>query len=236
LRAAARADQVRREIGDVERRIATHTESLSVRFDRVLEVLALGDFVEGWSLTARGRMLAGLYHECDLLVAEALYDGLLDGLDEAELAALVSCFTYEHRSKFPAPTPRFPSSVVRERFDAIAAAGRRLVATERRLGLTETREPDAAFVDLAHSWATGAPLDDLLDDDLSPGDFVRNMKQLVDLLRQIGELASIAATCDVAREAAGTLLRGVVAAATAVGEGPGLPVDDDVDAASEDAG
>lgn len=237
LRAAARADQVRREIADVDRRIATHTESLSVRFDRVLEVLELGDFVEGWTLTARGRVLAGLYHECDLLVADAVYDGVLDGLDEAELAALVSCFTYEHRSKFPAPAPRFPSSLVRERFDAIAAAGRRLTATERRLGLTETREPDASFVDLAHAWATGAPLDHLLgDEDLSPGDFVRNMKQLVDLLRQIAELAPVAETRAVAREGAGTLLRGVVAAATAVGEGPGLPVDDDVDAASEDTG
>ena len=63
---------------------------------------------EDWALTERGRVLARTYHECDLLVAEAMASGALDDLDPATLAGLVSCFTYERRDdRFggPPPTP-----------------------------------------------------------------------------------------------------------------------------------
>jgi len=44
---------------------------------------------------------------------------------------------------------------------------------------------------------------------MAPGDFVRNCKQLLDLLRQIGEVAPHA-TADVVRAAAEAVNRGVV--------------------------
>ncbi len=40
-----------------------------------------------------------IFHESDLLIAEAIETGLLDDLDPAGLAGMVSCFTYEHRSQ-----------------------------------------------------------------------------------------------------------------------------------------
>ena len=48
-------------------------------------------------MTEAGARLAGLYHEADLLVAEALEAGQLDGLDPASLAAVASGFCYEAR-------------------------------------------------------------------------------------------------------------------------------------------
>ena len=54
---------------------------------------------------------------------------------------------------------------------------------------------------------------------MSGGDFVRNVKQLIDLLRQLGEVAPDPATARAARAAADRLFRGVVAASSVVSAG-----------------
>ena len=51
---------------------------------------------------------------------------------------------------------------------------------------------------------------------ISAGDFVRNVKQLIDLLRQLGEVLADEADARSAREAATALFRGVVAASSVV--------------------
>jgi ATP-dependent RNA helicase HelY len=224
VRAAATAERLGREIDDIEERVRGRTESLARRFDRVLRLLEAWGYLDGWALTGRGRRLARIYHECDLLVAEALETGLLDGLDPAAMAAMVSCFTYEHRSPTPPPPPWFPSPRVRSRFEALEEIAAELNADEDEAGLTLTRAPDPTFAALAHAWAAGEALDEVLEDeDLSGGDFVRNVKQLVDLLRQVGDVAGDEATGRSARRAAEALHRGVVAASSTVADA----VDDD---------
>jgi ATP-dependent RNA helicase HelY len=208
--------RLRSEVADLERSVKGQTESLARRFDRVLRLLDAWGHLEGWALTEKGARLAHLYHECDLLITETLEAGLLDDLDPASLAGLVSVFTYEHRSAAPPPAPWFPSGKVRERFEAIEDLAKELQADEHRAGLTPTRDPEAGFVALAHAWAAGEDLDDVLEDeDLSGGDFVRNVKQLIDLLRQLGQ-TSRGETAHVANQAADQLLRGVVAASSMV--------------------
>jgi ATP-dependent RNA helicase HelY len=219
LAAARRADRLTQEVSDLERQVRGRTESLARQFDRVLGILEDRGHLAGWSLTWRGEVLARIYHECDLLIAESLADGLLDGLDPASLAGLVSCFTYEHRSPAPPPPPWFPSAKVRERFHDIERLGASLNAAEHRGALPLTRPPEPGFFALAHAWAAGENLDDVLEDeDLSGGDFVRNAKQLIDLLRQVGEVAPDPDTARTARAAADELFRGVVSASSVVGE------------------
>ena len=46
---------------------------------------------------------------------------------------------------------------------------------------------------------------------------MRNIKQLIDLLRQLGDVAPEPATAKAAREAADRLFRGVVSASSVVG-------------------
>ena len=71
---------------------------------------------------------------------------------------------------------------------------------------------------MAHGWAKGDDLDAVIaDEDISGGDFVRNAKQLIDLLRQVGEVAADPVTAEAARDAAERLFRGVVAASSVVG-------------------
>jgi ATP-dependent RNA helicase HelY len=193
------------------------TGSLARRFDRVLRLLEAWGYLDGWALTASGEVLARTYHESDLLVAEAMTTGLLDDLDVPTLAALVSCFTYEHRSRDRPPDPRFPSSTVRTRFVELRRIADELAADEETAGLQATRPPDAGFVHLAHAWAAGEGLASVLEDEeLSGGDFVRNVKQLIDLLRGIGDVAPGPATAGRARQAAEALHRGVVTASSAI--------------------
>ena len=184
MRSAVQAERVARELDDLQRQVQGRTGSLARRFDRVLRLLEAWGYLDGWSLTESGDVLARTYHESDLLVAEAMTTGLLDDLDVPSLAALVSCFTYEHRGRDRPPEPRFPSSTVRTRFLELRRLADDLAADEETAGLPATRPPDAGFVHLAHAWAAGDGLAAVLEDEeLSGGDFVRNVKQLIDLLR-----------------------------------------------------
>ncbi|HEU5151217.1 MAG TPA: DEAD/DEAH box helicase [Iamia sp.] len=216
LRALGHAARVRSEVADLDRRIAGSHGSLTRELDRVLDVLEQRGMVDGWALTARGALLVRVFHECDLLIADCLAAGLLDGLDPPALAAVASCFTYEHRSKIPAPAPWYPTKALRQRVEAVLDRAEELRAVEQAAGLPGTRMPDPTFLPLAHAWASGRELDVVLDDeDMSGGDFVRNVRQLIDLLRQIGDAALDPATKHAGRAAAEALHRGVVAASVA---------------------
>jgi ATP-dependent RNA helicase HelY len=106
---------------------------------------------------------------------------------------------------------------VARRARAIDRIWRDLNATERDERLAETRPPDPGFTASVHAWATGDNLGDILEDEeMTGGDFVRNVKQVIDLLRQVGDVAPSPATSASARAAADLCLRGVVAASSLV--------------------
>jgi ATP-dependent RNA helicase HelY len=73
------------------------------------------------------------------------------------------------------------------------------------------RELEPGFTTPVYRWAEGVPLDELLEEtEMAPGDFVRNCKQLLDLLRQIEEVAQ-PETAALVRRAHERVLHGVVA-------------------------
>jgi ATP-dependent RNA helicase HelY len=222
LKAATQAERVAREVEELRTRVRTRSQSVARDFDRVLRVLENWGYVDGWKLTEAGRILARTFHECDLLIVECLRQGLLDELEPAHLAGLVSVFVYEHRSPEPAPTAWFPSPTVRKRWDRIAAISYELEEIEEEAGLAVHRPPDPTFVAVAFAWAAGEGFAEVVEaEELSGGDFVRTMKQLIDVLRQLALVAPNKATRHHAEQAADQLFRGVVAASSAV-----EPVDD----------
>jgi ATP-dependent RNA helicase HelY len=217
LRAAARADQVLREVHDLQRQVQRRNQSISNDFDRVLGVLQRYQYLDAWSLTDRGVTLAKTFHECDLLIVECLHRGLLDGLPPAELAGLASVFVYEHRSPEVPPTPWFPSAAVRRRWASILDVSDELTGVEEDAGLSVHREPDPTFVAVAYAWAAGEGFSEVIEsEEITGGDFVRTIKQLIDLLRQIALVATDRATRRAASDASEQLFRGVVSASNAV--------------------
>jgi ATP-dependent RNA helicase HelY len=218
--AAVERTRLRDQIADLDRRIEERGSSLVRRFDQITTVLTDWGFLDGWALTDRGAVLARIFHESDLLCAVAVCDGLFDDLEPAELAGLASLLTYEHRSKEAPPPPWYPSRRIRERATRLDQLARRLARDEDGAGLPESRLPDHTFLALAHAWAAGESLDVVIgDEDLTGGDFVRNVKTLIDLLRQIAEVAPLDATARAARAAADALHRGIVAASSEVSAG-----------------
>jgi ATP-dependent RNA helicase HelY len=221
LRAATAADRLERDAARLERRVRGRNESLARQFDRVLLVLESWGYLDEWALTDAGTRLARIYSESDLLIAEALREGTLDGLTPAELAAVVSCFTYERRgpeaARPMAPT-RWPSSKSAQRVRAVERLWHDLAANEDDAGLPETRAPDPGLVWAIHAWADGDSLADILDEDdeLTGGDLVRHIKQVIDLLAQLADVAPRPETVECARGAAVACFRGVVAASSVV--------------------
>jgi ATP-dependent RNA helicase HelY len=219
LRAAGQADRVEREIRELEHRVDHRNATLAREFDAVLDVLAERGYVDvtAWRLTERGVMLARVFHECDLLVTEVIRLGLLDGVDAATLAGLVSTFVYEHRSPDEPPAPWFPTTDARRRWESIEQVSRELEYLEHRHGLTQHRPPDPTFVAVAYAWVSGEGFAELVGEEaLTGGDFVRTVKQLVDLLGQIAQVAPDPVTRAAAREAVDRAFRGVIADASAI--------------------
>jgi ATP-dependent RNA helicase HelY len=220
LRAAWQAERIAREVARLERRVGSRNDSLARQFDRVLSVLEGWGYVEGWTLTDAGRLLARLNTEGDLVLAEALREGHLDDLEEATLAALVSCFTFQRRgpeSNEPSPPRRWPNTQVARRARALDGIWRDLHVAEREARLPETRRPDPGFATAIHDWVQGHDLAEVLEDEeMTGGDFVRNVKQTIDLLRQIADVAPDPRTGAAAHAAADACLRGVVAASSTV--------------------
>ena len=165
-------------------------------------------YVRGWALTPKGERLRRVYNEMDLVLAESLAERLFTGLDGPETAALASGFTFEaRRAETVAGWPREiaePGGRIEELWHEIAAA-------ERQAGVPETRPPDPGFATLAMRWVAGENLAQLFEDEESSvGDFVRNCRQLIDLLRQIQDVEEAAP--EGIRAALRGLDRGVVAA------------------------
>ena len=186
---AARASKLERDVAAVERRIRSRTETLGRQFDRVLAVLQELGYVRGFSLTEKGEVLRQIYGEGDVLVGEALSEGLFAGLSPSELAALVSSLVYESRERTPRRVD-IPTGALRTRYRTLSALWSRVRGVEDSHQVELCRELDPGFMDTVFDWAEGKALEDVLaTSGLTPGDFVRNCKQLLDLLRQVEQVA-----------------------------------------------
>ncbi|MEM8620496.1 MAG: DEAD/DEAH box helicase [Actinomycetota bacterium] len=211
---AAAADRLDRQIGQLEQQIDRAEHSVAREFDRIVAVLVEYGFVddERWMLTSDGERLSKVFHESDLLAVVLVRDGCFDGLGAPDVAALVSMLVYEHRSSEPPAPPWFASRTVRSRAADIAARSAALAAIERGHSVPVHRAPDPGFAAIAHGWVSGEHLTGILDEeDLTGGDFVRTMKQLIDLLRQLAGIAPEQSTAAALADAAESAWRGVVA-------------------------
>jgi ATP-dependent RNA helicase HelY len=184
-----------REAEDLQRQISGRSHVIARTFERVCTVLEELGYLDGDTVTLDGRRLGGIYSELDLLAAECLRRDFWKGLNPAELAACVSVLTFESRQQADDAGPaRLPKGPVRDVLTDMTRTWAELDQMERRNRLSFLREPDLGFVWAAYRWARGAKLEDVLESvpGLTPGDFVRAVKQLMDLLDQIAGAAGAA--------------------------------------------
>jgi len=213
LRAAEDADRRAKELARLEHDISRRRGSLGRDFDAVVAVMSQMGFLneKNWLLTDDGRVLSRIFHESDLLVVEALRAGIFEGLSPAELAGLLSTIVYEYRGPDDPPPPWFPTRELQERFRKLETVSLQIDVIEGKHGLAAHRPPDAGFLALAHGWCSGVELADLVDDgDLAGGDIVRNLRQVIDLCRQLGDVSPDPKIREAARNAVAMCTRGVV--------------------------
>ena len=220
---------------EADRRAGPQRRPLTETLARRLGVLEELGYVAGWRLTARGHVLRGVYHEADVLVAEALLDGVLDDLEPSLVAAVCSAFVFEPRrarrvghagprasaaARTTRPADRLGQrrrEVLSERLGVLARLSARIGGLEDVHLVPHTRAPEPQAAPAIAAWARGAPLGDALAvvardaGEVAPGDFVRVVRQVADLCEQLARLAPSKATAAAAEEAARAVVRSVVA-------------------------
>ena len=253
--------------------VAVPRDVLADHLGRRLAVLEELEYVDDWRLTGRGAQLARIYHESDLLVAEAVAGDVLAQAEPSVLAGVLSSLVFERRrARQPAGAaagrrghghgpqggraagrdgrsggaghggrqgppydpPKSPRrgkgkgpgdrlgegrrQEIAERLAELDVAADRIRAVEEVHLVPRTRQPEPGLAGAVASWSRGASLGTVLDvaardvGEVAPGDFVRTVKQLVDLVGQVATVAPDPVTAAAAAEAVRLLRRDVVAA------------------------
>jgi ATP-dependent RNA helicase HelY len=217
--------RIERDNEQIKQKVAAATNSLARTFDRIVTLLTERGFIAGSAddptVTDDGRLLARIYSESDLLVAEALRSGIWTGLDAAELAAVLSAVLFESRGDTPgAPDAvHVPTGALRRALNQTRRLWTELRSDEQRHRLPGSREPDIGFVPAIYRWTTTGDLTTALaasdaadtGSPLSAGDFVRWCRQVLDLLDQVRNAAPDPALRSAAKRAIDGIRRGVVA-------------------------
>jgi ATP-dependent RNA helicase HelY len=224
VRQAERYLRIEGDNAQLERKVAAATNSLAKTFDKIVGLLTARGFIRGSSadpyVTDDGRLLARIYSESDLLVAECLRSGAWAGLKPAELAAVVSAVLYETRGSPGIGGPgapyaaEAPTQRVRQALHQTSRLSSTLRADEQRHRIAQSREPDDGFVRIIYRWARTGDLAAALaaaEPPLSAGDFVRWCRQVLDLLDQVRNAAPEAELRATAKQAINDVRRGVVA-------------------------
>lgn len=218
-----------RELERLRQRYDSRTGSVARQFDRICEILdRLGylertdhDGVRDYTLTEQGQLLRRLYSERDLVLAQAITEGVLDDLSAPQIAALLSSLLYEARrgeGGEPRRYPGGPHGLVAQRARELKYLDEQVLVLCEDAGMDSYLQPlDFGIVDIIYDWACGDSLAQVLEhSELTGGDFVRNAKRLADVLQQIavaepymGEQHAMLAAR--AREAFDAVNRGIVA-------------------------
>jgi ATP-dependent RNA helicase HelY len=226
VRTAERYLRIEGDNAQTRKKVAAATNSLARTFDRIVGLLTERGFIRLHDgepkVTDDGRLLARIYSESDLLVAECLRSGAWESLGAAELAAVVSAVLYESRGGDGpgGPADEQPPTVpVRRALHQTRRLSAALRADEQRHRLAPTREPDNGFVAAVYRWASTGDLAEALaasdaagnGSPLPAGDFVRWCRQVLDLLDQLRIAGPDPDLRTTAKQAIDTVLRGVVA-------------------------
>ena len=213
VRWAERHEKLLRETDKLRTQVEGRSSNIARVFDRECGLLQSLGYLNGDEVTDSGRMLARVYSELDLLAVECLRSDVWAELSAAELVACVSALVYESRtSDRDAEAPRMPGGEARPALAEMVRIWARLRDAEADHGLSFLREPDLGFAWPAYRWAQGKRLDTVLTEaDLSAGDFVRWIKQVVDLLGQLRDVTADSPLHATVADAMTAIDRGIVA-------------------------
>ncbi|HZL99738.1 MAG TPA: DEAD/DEAH box helicase, partial [Planctomycetota bacterium] len=189
--------------GMSRRKRERNEEKQRLAIDRRLQLLRRFECITPTGVTAKGEV-AALVNGFELPVAELLESGLLEWLDEVQIAVVFAALVFEERKNDL--YRRLPPQVLGpHRADVEQVVGR-LVLAEKELGLPPSiRPPNFKIGAVVDAWCRGGGFDELRDLTTTPnGDLVRVMRLTVQVIRQLRSAipprSALATRLDRARE------------------------------------
>ncbi len=218
-----RARKLRRQIERGRRRVEARSGSIARTFDRVVAALGELEYLRGDEVTPWGLLLARVYGERDLLIAECLRHDAWRGIDASGLAALCCALSYEPR-RDGEPEGRWPGGSFRQAFERTLDLWESLDEMGERHRRGGAEMPHAGLASAMQGWANGWTLSRTLEEaEIGAGDFVRWAKQTIDLLDQLAQATEhaqvdqdrLAKLGALARDAKRKVRRGIVETSSA---------------------
>jgi len=221
--ATARCDREWRELETATERLGIRRRQLETlrsaywqEFLRVVEVLEQFGAVRDQKLESKGRLIAGLRHDNELLVAEIVSHGVFADATGPEAAAICSALIEEARSGDPAAARVFlrKRSKLKRKLDQLTRIADTVQEAQRARHLRMPVAVHAGFMPSVFRWAAG-------EDDWSgiveesfgghEGDLIRAMRRLIDVLRQLADSDEVPAeTSRLLAQVARAIDRGIV--------------------------
>ncbi len=221
--ATARCDREWRELETVTERLGVRRRQLEQlrsaywqEFLRVIEVLEQFGAVRDQKLESKGRLIASLRHDNELLVAEFVAHGVFNDVSGPEAAAICSALIEEARSGDPAIARVFlrKRPKLKRKLDQLIRVADTVHEAQRARHLRVPVSVHAGFMPSVFRWASG-------EDDWSgiveesfgghEGDLIRAMRRLIDVLRQLADSDEVPAeTARLLAQVSRTIDRGIV--------------------------
>ena len=203
--ATVRCDREWRELETVTERLGIRRRQLEQlrgaywqEFLRVVEVLEQFGAVRDQQLESKGKLIAGLRHDNELLVAEGVAHGIFNDVSGPEAAAVCSALIEEARSGDPALARAFMKKrpKLKRKLDQLMRVADTVHEAQRARHLRIPVAVHSGFMPAVFRWASG-------EDDWSAiveesfggheGDLIRAMRRLIDLLRQLADSPEVPA-------------------------------------------
>ena len=189
-RALKRSDRVRQALEGRGQTLRDLERSYWEQFLRVVEVLQHFEYLTGSTLSPEGRLIASLRHDNELAVARVAFSGLLEGLQPAEAAALLSCLVEEPRETETLFARellrRLPH--LRRRVQALESLAEEVARVQQNRRVILPVSMHATYLAVTYEWTAG-------EEDWArlirnffgghEGDLIRAFRRLIDLCRQL---------------------------------------------------
>lgn len=211
-----RSKHVREALAQRTRRLEYLQDSYWDQFLKVARILERFGYLKAGALSSEGRLIASLRHDNELLVARVLFSGTFNGLNPAELVALLSCLSEEARESEPRLAWIFlhQHPHLQQRLQTMGRLARELLDVQRAHQVMLPVSLHMGYLVASYRWASGeVDWSRLVQEAYGghEGDMIRAFRRLIDLCRQLADSPEVAPELrDQLRQAIDAIDRGIV--------------------------
>ncbi|XP_041428816.1 helicase SKI2W [Xenopus laevis] len=183
-------------LNELERlRFLTSDQSLSLlpEYQQRVNVLRTLQYIDdGGAVQLKGRVACEVSSH-ELLVTELVLDGALSPLAPEEIAALLSCLVFQHKTQCE---PRL-TDILKQGVKKVRELAERLALIQRECGLRESVEDFVAqykfgLTEVVYEWARGMPFSEIMTlTDIQEGLIVRCVQRLDEACRDVRSAARL---------------------------------------------